>query len=177
MTLSFAQMRLAEWTTAVRTHVAGTIDGPLKTVASWPREHVTLVVRLTVERLLRLLVVRDDGVATREHEELAGTLLRALSLHTDIAIVERDAKAASGMPAAVILVDGRETRFIRRSAHWEIARQIAAGLGTRPVEAPRIAAMRDQLLAGGVDGNQSGGRMWGGAPGPEAPAQPRDTGR
>ena len=66
VTLSFAQMRLAEWTTAVRTHAAGTVDGPLKTVASWPREHVTLVVRLTVERLHRLLEVRDDVVATRE---------------------------------------------------------------------------------------------------------------
>ena len=140
VTLSFAQMRLAEWTTAVRTHAAGTVDGPLKTVASWPREHVTLVVRLTVERLHRLLEVRDDVVATREQAELTGTLMRALSLHTDIAIVERDARATSGMPAAVILVDGRETRFIRRSAHWEIARQIAAGLGTRPVEAPRVAA-------------------------------------
>ena len=55
VTLEFAEMRVAEWTTAVRTHTAGTLDEPLKTVASWPREHVTLVVRLVVERLHRLL--------------------------------------------------------------------------------------------------------------------------
>ena len=136
---AFAQTRVDAWTTAVRAHTAGTLDEPLKTVASWKREHVTLVVRLVVERLHRLLEAREF-VYQREVAELTGTLLRGLSLHTDIAIAERDAKATSGMPAAVILVDGRETRFIRRSAHWEIARQIAAGLGTRPVEAPRVAA-------------------------------------
>ena len=103
-------------------HAAGTVDGPLKTVASWPREHVTLVLRPTVERLHRLLEVRDDFVATREQAELTGTLLRGLSLHTDIAIVQRKADVPAGMPAAVILVDGRQTGFLQRSAHWPIAR-------------------------------------------------------
>ena len=79
-------------------------------------------------------------VATQEVAELTGTLLRGLSLHTDIAIAERDAQAPAGRPAAVILVDGQETRYIGRSAHWPIARQIAAELATRPEEGPRVAA-------------------------------------
>ena len=50
-------------------------------------------------------------------------------------------KRPSGRPGAVILVDGQETRYIGRSAHWPIARQIAAELATRPGrEGPRVAA-------------------------------------
>ena len=138
VTMSFAQMRLAEWTTAVRTHAAGTVDAPLKTVAGWKPEHVTLVVRLVVERLHRVLAVGDDVVAARELAELTGTLMRALSLHTDIAIFERNAEARPGAPSAVILIDGSETGYVRRSAHWPIARQIAAELSTRPAERPRV---------------------------------------
>ena len=59
VTLSFAEKRVAEWTTAVETHAAGTVDQPLRTVASWPREQVTLVVRLVVERLHPLLEARE----------------------------------------------------------------------------------------------------------------------
>ncbi len=144
---AFAQMRVAEWTTAVRAHAAGTADAPLKTVAGWKPEHVTLVVRLVIEQIHRLLEVRDAGrdfVYTKEVTELIGTLARGLSLHTDIAIFERNAEVPAGMPAlratggAVILVDGQQTRFLQRSAHWPIARQIAAELSTRPAERPRV---------------------------------------
>jgi tetratricopeptide (TPR) repeat protein len=137
VTLSFAQSLVANWTTAVRTHAAGTVDEPLKTVASWPREHVTLVVRLIVERLRRL-VVAGYVADTQELAELTDALLRGLSLHTDIAIAERNSPGVR--PAAVILVDGQETRYIGRSAHWPIARQIAAELATRPGMGPRVAA-------------------------------------
>ena len=136
---AFAALRQAEWTTAVRTHAAGTLDEPLKTVASWPPEHVTMVVRRVVERLHRLLEVRDV-VNSQELAELTDALRRGLSLHTDIAIAQRNSRAPMGRPGAVILVDGQETRYIGRSAHWPIARQIAAELATRPGEGPRVAA-------------------------------------
>jgi tetratricopeptide (TPR) repeat protein len=145
VTLSFAEKLVADWTHAARTHAAGTLDPPLKTVAGWRPEHVTLAVRLIVERLHRLLEAREF-VYTQEVAELTGTLLRGLSLHTDIAIAERNAEVPAGMPTfggaggAVILVDGQQTRLLQRSAHWPITRQIAAGLATRPVEAPRVAA-------------------------------------
>jgi tetratricopeptide (TPR) repeat protein len=141
VTSAFAAMRVAEWTTAVRTHAAGTVDEPLRTVASWKREHIALVVRLVVERVHRLLEVRDEGrdfVYTQEVAELTGTLLRGLSLHTDIAIAERNSQAPAGRSGAVILVDGQQTGVLQRSAHWPIARQIAAELSTRPAERPRV---------------------------------------
>ena len=106
---------------------------------SWPPEHVTMVVRRVVERLHRLLEVRDV-VNSQELAELTDALRRGLSLHTDIAIAQRNSQAPMGRPGAVILVDGQETRYIGRSAHWPIARQIAAELATRPGEGPRVAA-------------------------------------
>jgi tetratricopeptide (TPR) repeat protein len=88
----------------------------------------------------RLLEIRDQGrdfVYTQEVAELTGTLLRGLSLHTDIAIVQRNSRATGGS-GAVILVDGQQIGFLQRSAHWPIARQIAAELSTRPAERPRV---------------------------------------
>jgi tetratricopeptide (TPR) repeat protein len=119
--LWFAQKLVEQWTTASRTHVAGTIDGPVKTIASWPPEHVTLVLRL----------VSPTPNAAR-------TLMFGLSLHTDIAIAEHNSPI--DRPDAVILVDGQVTRYIGRSAHWQIARQIAADLAARPGEGLRVAA-------------------------------------
>src|SRR4029453_3598563 len=138
---AFAQTLVEQWTSAVKTHAAGTVDPPLRTVASWPPEHVTLVVRLVGGRVSRLLEGRDQGrdfVHTQEVAELTGTLARGLSLHTDIAMAERNANARPGAGGAVILVDGRQSRFVQRSAHWPIARQIAAELSTRPAERPRV---------------------------------------
>ena len=136
MSPAFAEMRVAEWTKAVRTHAAGTLDAPLKTVASWQREHVTLVVRLVVERVHRLLEVRrvrlHAGGGRADRHAAAG-----LSLHTDIAIAQRNSQPWAGT-GAVILVDGQETGFLGRSAHWPIARQIAAELSTRPARRPRV---------------------------------------
>ena len=96
VTRPFAQTLVEQWTTAVNSHAAGTVDQPLKTVASWPPEHVTLVVRLVVEQVHRLLEARDAGrdfVYTQELAELTARLMHGLSLHTDIAIVERTATA------------------------------------------------------------------------------------
>jgi tetratricopeptide (TPR) repeat protein len=121
VTLVFAQKLVDQWTTAVRTHVAGTIDEPVKTIASWPSERFTLVLRL---------VSRTPDAAR--------TLMFGLSLHTDIAIAER--YRPIDRPDAVVLVDGQVTHYIGRSAHWQIARQIAADLAARPGEGPRVAA-------------------------------------
>lgn len=124
VTLSFAEQRVSEWTAAVRAHTTGTVDDAVRTVAPWKREHVALVLRLALP------------------EADAGTLVRALSLHTDIAIAER--RAMLGPPAAtvasggaVVLVDGRESRRLARSFHWEIGGQVAAALAALPGEGPR----------------------------------------
>jgi hypothetical protein len=87
VTLAYALQLGAEWTTSVQTHVAGTVDKPLKTIASWPPEHVTLVVGRVIERLHRLVEVPDNVLATQELAELTRALMRALSLHTDIECV------------------------------------------------------------------------------------------
>ena len=111
-----------DWTTAVRAHTAGTIDEPVKTIASWPSGCFTLVL----------------GLASRT-PNAARTLTLGLSLHTDIAIAEFYWPPEI-RPDAVILVDGQVTGYIGRSAHWRIAQLIAADLVARPGEGPRVAA-------------------------------------
>ena len=129
VSLAFAQKLAEQWTNAVRTHVAGTSDEPVKTIARWPPDYVAVAVRLVAHT-----------------PDARGLLLRGLSLHTDIAIAEQDAAAPPGLGTggAVILVDGQVTRYVGRSAHWPISRQIAAELarptGGRPAEGPRVAA-------------------------------------
>jgi tetratricopeptide (TPR) repeat protein len=121
VTPAFAGKLVDDWTAAVRAHTAGTIDGPVKTIARWPPGHVRLV----------LLLVSTTPDAAR-------TLLAGLSLHTDIAIAERYWPREGN--DAVILVDGQVTRYIGRSPHWAIGRQIAAYLAARPGEGRRVAA-------------------------------------
>ncbi len=116
---------LATWLNAVRTHMAGSADAPVSTIVIWPRE-----------RIRRVL---NEVLPTATPD----TLARALSLHTDITIVERttpQAPASSGGRMEVELVDGREVRWVRRSFHWELSWQIASVLATRPGEGPRVAA-------------------------------------
>ena len=150
VTEAFAAMKAEAWTTAVQDHTEGTIDGPVRTIASWPREHVTVVLWRVLQRLHRLQQTRDVP-AMQELTELTGTLVRGLSLHTDIAIAEREAlvrRSAADAPAAVILVDGRETRRVARSYHWLFARQIATALAALPDEGPRILAWYRAIGAG-----------------------------
>jgi tetratricopeptide (TPR) repeat protein len=130
--VSFAAKQVAIWTTAVQTHTAGKVDEPVRTIAAWKPEYVTLVLRLV------LPTAQPD------------TMVRALSLHTDIAIAERDALVQQSGPSggsAVMLVDGRETRRIGRSYHWAIARQIAAALAAQPGEGPRVVAWYRAIAA------------------------------
>ncbi len=133
VTVSFAEKQVGIWTTAVQTHATGTVDAPARTIAAWKREHVTMVLRLVLPK------------ATTD------TMVRAVSLHTDIAVAEGESLArqspGTGGPA-VILLDGRETRRIGRSAHWAIARQIAAALAAQPGQGPRVVAWYRATAAG-----------------------------
>lgn len=150
ITEEFAAMKLAAWTAAVRTHEAGKIDEPVRVIASWPREHVTVVLGRVIQRVQRLVTARDVPAA-QELAELTGTMVRGLSLHTDIALAERDAlmeRPAAGARAAVVLVDGRETRRIERSVHWAFARRIAAALAPLASEGPRVLAWYRAIGAG-----------------------------
>jgi tetratricopeptide (TPR) repeat protein len=131
--LSFAEKQVAIWTTAVQTHAAGAVDGPARTIAAWKREHVTLVLRLVLPKAA------------------PDTMARALSLHTDIAIAERDVlvqRSTSNAGPAVVLIDGRETRRLGRSYHWAIASQIAAALAAQPDQGPRAVAWFRAIAAG-----------------------------
>jgi len=100
---------------------------------------VSAVLALATDRLQRLQVSRDVA-AEQELKDLTGTLMRGLSLHTDIAIAERGTTAPRGKPGAVILVDGQQTRVLSRSAHWPIARRFSAALAPLPGQGVRVAA-------------------------------------
>jgi tetratricopeptide (TPR) repeat protein len=57
-------------------------------------------------------------------------------------------RPAAGARAAILLVDGRETRQVERSIHWAFARQIAAALALQASEAPRVLAWYRAIGAG-----------------------------
>lgn len=103
------------WFAAALAHEPGTADAPLQTVMAWPRKQL--------DRIL------DDVLPAAD----APRLQRALSLHTDIAIVEHAAERSSADdPAlAVEVLDGRQNRVLVRSFHWAIARAIAHALHER----------------------------------------------
>jgi tetratricopeptide (TPR) repeat protein len=105
---------------------------------------------------LRRLVARSDGAPSPELTALAELLARGLSLHTDIALVERDTLAerpATGSGAAILLRDGQEVKRVDRSRHWPVARQIAAALAAVPGERPRMLAWYRAI----ANGLQAGG--------------------
>ena len=129
VTLSFAQKLVEQWTHAVLTHTAGTLDEPVKTIAQRPPTTLH----------------RGAAAGVSHAERLHRTLMFGLSLHTDIAIVElaaipphRQARTRSSWSTA------RRPATSRCSAHWPIARQIAAELARParvwPAEGPRVAA-------------------------------------
>jgi hypothetical protein len=110
------QREVEIWFAAALAHEPGTADAPLQTVMGWPRERL------------------DRIVADVRHTADAPRLQRALSLHTDIAIVEHAAERSSAddPDVAVEVVDGRQSRVLGRSLHWAIARAIAKALHERP---------------------------------------------
>ncbi len=113
------------WLAAARQHLPAKVDEPLTTVAAWPIDRA--------DRVLRLLLPAAEPE----------TLAQGLVLHTDIALVERttlDTQGPSDGPVGVVVIDGRQTRVIRRSAHWAIARRIAAEMAERPAGGAGAAA-------------------------------------
>jgi hypothetical protein len=147
----FAEMKNTAWTTAARTHAAGTIDEPVRSIARWPREHVSAVVSRNLDRLRRLRNAPDGAPVAADMAALTGTLVRGLSLHTDVALAEREGlaqRSSAGADGAVLLVDGHEARRIDRSYHWATARQIAAALAQDPEQGPRILAWYRAIAAG-----------------------------
>jgi tetratricopeptide (TPR) repeat protein len=103
------------WFAAALAHEPGTADAPLQMVMGWPRDRL------------------DRIVADVRHTADVPRLQRALSLHTDIAIVEHAAERSSaGDPVlAIEVLDGRQSRVLARSLHWAVARAIAKALHER----------------------------------------------
>ena len=107
------------WADAVRKHLPGQFDASAVTVAGWPPE----VTRIAIDGAMRVDVA---------------VLAKGLVLHTDIAIVERNASetgpAKGGL--TVMLLDGTALGPARRSHHWTAARRLADALAARPGGAP-----------------------------------------
>ena len=112
------------WLAAAVTHEPGLADDALVQVMGWPRERI--------DRILQTALLKPD--LTR--------VWHALSLHTDIAIVERtvNASAGAGGDVAIEVLDGRQSRVVARSFHWTVARAIATALARLPGQLSRVAA-------------------------------------
>ncbi len=114
-----ADRRPGAWFTAVRAHEPGRPDASLVAVASWTPEEVARVI--------------PSVAGERDAPRL---LEKALVLHTDIAIVEREGGAGLGQSergmAVMMLEDGRQVGSRRLSVHWRIGRMIAGFLVALP---------------------------------------------
>jgi tetratricopeptide (TPR) repeat protein len=114
------------WDEAVKAHVPGTIDDAVRSVM------VMDFVRLTHQ-------VKRFGLAD------VPFLTRALVLHTDLAIAQREAVArmgGRGYGSSVVLEDGRQVGRRQQSPHWGIALAIANTLAERrDADAKRMARL------------------------------------
>lgn len=109
----------AAWTLAVWRHIPGKADDALQTVAAIPYWRGA--------NALRGKEVMSDR----------GFLIRALILHTDLAIVQRQAAERGELGAiagvsggSFVLEDGSSTGRRQGSPHWSVAMQIAVVLAT-----------------------------------------------
>ena len=118
----------AAWKLAVQRHDAGKADAALETVAAIPYWRIP--------HALRRSEVAEDRYF----------LTRALVLHTDLAIVQRQAAARRGDTGArsgsLLLEDGQSAGRRQGSPHWSVALQIATMLADRrDPEARRLALL------------------------------------
>ena len=94
------------WQHAVDTHVPGRIDQSIRTIATWSFDDVM------------------GGVVRTPLCD--GRLARALALHTDLAIVQRELQplAEQGPGGRRVLRDGRDDGRAPFGWHWEVGRQL-----------------------------------------------------
>jgi tetratricopeptide (TPR) repeat protein len=116
------------WKLAVQRHTPGKSDAALETVATIPYWRIPHA-------------LRRSEVAEDRH-----FLTRALVLHTDLAIVQRQAAERRGDAGArsgsMLLEDGQSAGRRQGSPHWSVALQIATMLADRrDPEARRIALL------------------------------------
>jgi tetratricopeptide (TPR) repeat protein len=114
----------ARWTEAVRTHTPGEVDEALRTVQGWSEAQTLVALRPTPD-------TPSD----------AAFLHRALSLHTDIAIVERsafDRDLPPSLAGKVLLLDPTRPDAAGRAFQWRAARAIAGQLAALPSGAAAV---------------------------------------
>jgi tetratricopeptide (TPR) repeat protein len=103
---------LAAWTAAVRAHTPGARDESVSGLAPWKLEELAA--------LLPAIGVMDWSERTRLIE-------RALILHADIAILNRDNSGynlAAGASEAVLVDDGQAVGQMSGTVHWTFARRL-----------------------------------------------------
>jgi len=115
------------WLEAVETHVPGARDEAVTRLAVWSRGELDDLVSAFWQP-----PPRNDQLRLLE---------RALVLHADIAILNRDVRGynlPAGEGTTVLVEDGRAIGQMSRTAHWDVARRL---VGAMPVgiERTRIA--------------------------------------
>jgi hypothetical protein len=103
------------WIEAVETHVPGQPDEAVKRLALWSGGELADVISAFGRP-----PVRNDQLRILE---------RALVLHADIAILNRDVRGynlPAGPGTTILVEDGREIGQMSRTAHWEVARRLIA---------------------------------------------------
>jgi hypothetical protein len=125
------------WLEMVRVHESEAVDEAVEVVIGWREDHL--------QKVLLHQILRDKGVT-------AAVLDRGLTLHTDIALVERAAAErgllrSAGRSTGLMILDGRTIGVVPRSYHWTAARRIANVLVTRPDGAPRALAWYRAIAA------------------------------
>jgi hypothetical protein len=110
-----SEQLMLDWLALVRSHEPGTMDDASTSASEWSPDQIEIF-------LPHALVAID-----------APTLVRALSMHTDIALAQQATmtRPVVGSRTAVIVLDGRPLDAIPRSQQWRICWQLAAGLARR----------------------------------------------
>src|SRR5262245_42754831 len=105
------------WLEAVETHVPGENDEAVKRLSLWSRGELDDVVPAFWR-----LPGRNDQLRLLE---------RALVLHADVAILNRDLRGynlPAGEGTTILVEDGRAVGQMSRTAHWDVARRLIASM-------------------------------------------------